>query len=908
MTSAGSIRGQIRISARQAIAEYAAVRAANAATRTALLTSSAAFAKVGVVALAAAAPIALLFKSAITEAAQFQKKIDYFGAVTNATQADMTAVAKKAMDMSKTTIYSASQMADSFVEFGKAGISTKAILNGVADATVNLAQAADISMGDASNIMASQLATFKFGAKEAGHVADTLAGAANASIIDVSDLAYSLRYAGGIAASTGITFTSLVDAISLLGKRGIKGSQAGTSLRMIMVSLLGTTKTATKELMKLGIITKKGTNHFIDQHGHIKQLAQVFDILRKAEHGMTEAQQLQANKMIFNTRALSAVQILMRDGAKGFTQMQQQISKVTASDVAHKRLDNLAGDFTRLKNNIKTMLIQAGGPLQNFFRRIVQGLLFLVRGFGNLSTTQQKFIVYGLGIVGAFLAWIGVMSLTISMVLKVISVYKDLKIAFILIRTYIMKTLIPAFRAMFVALATNPVLLIIVAIVALAAAFYYAWTHFKGFRDFIKRAWADIKGFFIAAWHVIDKVFHQIVNAGKTAWDLLYKYWIGPNITVVKTIIGAYIAVFNFLRNAFITIVNFIKAHWRDIITIIGAILGPVALIIALLVDIISKHWTAISQFLIKTWHVIVAAARIAWNLLKEYISIQVRAIRDVIQVAWTVIKAVTGAVWAAIKAVVVPYVHAILAVIRFVFGAARRYVEFEWNAIGTVIRVVYHSVIQPIIAAFKRLINGIKPIIHEFVRIWDAAWSAVGDAITTIYNTIVRPIVDLIKSALGELEGLLHKIGDIAGKIGGAIGKVTHGAGSVLGHVGSFLGLDSGGWVPGKKGQMASNVRVHGGEYVLSTAMLNGQKRVDPKVMAALSAAKGRAMAGHGNVGINPAHAGAGTVTIKTPNRMKVVDGTVEISPDSQGRLRGWVKDLIVEEHDFHASLGGMR
>lgn len=852
MTSAGSISGQIRISAKQAIAEYAALRAANAATRTALLTSSAAFAKVGVAALAGAAPIALLFGKAVSAAATFQKKIDYFGAVTGATQKDMDAVAQKALDMGKTTVFSATQMADAFVEFGKAGISTADILNGVADATVNLAQAADISVDEASNIMASQLATFQLGAKGAAHVADELAGAANASIIDVSDLAYSLKYAGGIAATTGISFDSLVTAISLLGQRGIKGSTAGTSLRQIMVSLTGTTDKAGAALMQLGIVTKDGTNKFIDAHGHLKDLSQVFQILQDAEKGYTDAQQLAINKQIFNTRALSAVQILMRGGAKAFVDMSKQIGNVKAADVAHKRLDNLAGDWTRLKNTMQTVLIQVGTPMQNFLRKVVQGVTGLVRWFGNLSPGMQKAIIYGLGVVGAFLAIVGVLSLTISLVLKVIQVYKDLKAAFIVIRTVTL-AMSSAFRAAAVALLTNPVFLIIAGLAALVIAIIYCWKHFEGFRNVVKAVWKAIKGFFQDAWGVIKDIFNAIVDAAKATWDGFNKYFIDPIVSAAQAVANAFKAVYNAIVGAITTVINWVKGHWKWL----ALLLGPIGIAL----DIVTTHWTAIKNFIMTVVNAITTGVRAAWGVIANITSTVWGAVRDaivavigflvgfftaqfnilktIVLAAWGAIRTATVAAWNFNKKIITTVINAIKRVVTAGFTVVKTIVSTIWRGISTIFSSIYHGAIVPVINGLKRALNGLSGPLHKLHGIWNAVWDAIKRVIQAVWNNGIKPVFDGVLGAIDKIGGAIGKLKKFADKIKGFFGGIAHGIGGAIGKAGDFLGLARGGWVPGRKGQLAQNVRVHGGEYVLSTDMLEGRAPIDMQVLSSLFASQ---------------------------------------------------------------------
>jgi TP901 family phage tail tape measure protein len=550
--SLGTIGGQVKIDVAAALASYAALRVANETTKASLSSISGTLLKVGGGFVAAGAGIAALFGVAVNAAANFEKKIDYFGAITNATKADMDAVAQKAIDMSKTTIYSADQMADAFVEFGKAGIATKDILGGVADATAQLAQAADISVAEASNTIVSIMSTFHVAAGDTMGIADKLAGAANASIVDVSDLATSLKYVGGIAEATGISFSSTLDALALLGNAGIKGSTAGTSLRQVMVSLTGPTSAATKELKALGIITADGNNQFIDAQGHLKDLGSIFQILQDHTKGLTDAQTLAATKTIFNSRALAAANILMHDGAAGFAEMNKQIGDTTAADVAHKRLDNLSGDITHLKNSVQTMLIQIGGPLQNVLRPLIQGLTSLVQWFGNLSPQIQTVVLWVMAGVAAFLLISGTLMVFIGVGIKLYQLFQDLKMAFMFIKTAI-TAVKDGMMALNVVMAANPVILIVLAVIALAAAFYLAYTHSATFRKIVQGvlAWLvgaaiDVKNFVIAAFNDI--------------WAFLKKW--GPLILAVfMPFIGIPLLIYTQWGN----IVNFFKNLWNDI-------------------------------------------------------------------------------------------------------------------------------------------------------------------------------------------------------------------------------------------------------------------------------------------------------------------------------------------------------
>src|SRR5690242_9485633 len=213
--SLGTISGQVRLDVAQAIAGFAAIRRASAASSGTMAAAGSRLTAFGKASMVAGVGLVAAFGVAINAAADFEKKMDYFGAVNNATAKEMEVVRQKALELGRTSMYSAGQIADAFVEMGKAGVSVTDITGGLADAIVNMATAADINLTEATNIVTSQIQAYSMAASDAAHVTNVMAGAANASIIDVTDLGVSLKYVGGVAHGLGISFDSTVDAISL---------------------------------------------------------------------------------------------------------------------------------------------------------------------------------------------------------------------------------------------------------------------------------------------------------------------------------------------------------------------------------------------------------------------------------------------------------------------------------------------------------------------------------------------------------------------------------------------------------------------------------------------------------------------------------------------------------------------
>lgn len=573
--SLGTIMGQVKLDVSQALAAFAATRAASAAQVTSLARAGKAIAGLGTIITGAGLAMVAGFGLAVESAAQFDKKMSYVEGITHATGAEMDQVRAKALALGRDGQFSAGQIADGFVELAKAGVSVTDMTHGMADAMTNLASAADVKLGTAVEDIIAQLHTYNMSTDEAGHVSDELAGSMHASVISLNDMSTALKYAGSVSHALGITFDETTEAVAILGKAGIKGSSAGTQLRQIMVSLGGATKPAREELTKLGIITKDGTNEFFDATGKAKSLAQVFQILQDHTRGLNQEQQLMAFRMIFNNRALSAAEILTNAGAKGFEEMNKQIGKTTAAEVAGKRLDNLKGDIQKLKGSIDTMMIQAGEPFQNMLRGIVQFVNKLVNAFVALSPHTQKLIVQFIAISGAALVFIGTSLVVIGTVLKSIKTIKETYEAFQLLAKGVRIAMV-AFRAMSMSLLASPITWIVIAIVALAAAFYIAYTHSKTFRDIINAIGRGLKTAFFATiewfkglpkffanlWKDISNWFMIGVNWVKKNWDILLVIFTGPIGMIILLFHRFGTQILNFFKEIPGKVVGWLTAAW----------------------------------------------------------------------------------------------------------------------------------------------------------------------------------------------------------------------------------------------------------------------------------------------------------------------------------------------------------
>lgn len=351
------------------------------------------------------AALAVAFGSTIVKAADFESQLSNLKAVTNASADEMEQLRNQALEMGAATKYSASEAAEAQTELAKAGLTTTQILNGGLSGALALASAGEIELSEAAKVASTVLNAFRKDNLSVAEAADILAGAAAASATDVKEMSQGLSQVSAVAASAGLSFRDTATALAVFAQNGIKGSDAGTSLKTMLLNLTPSSKEAEAEMRKLGLITKKNGNLFFDAQGHVKSFADVSEILHKKLGKLTDEQRNLALKTMFGTDAVRAANIAFTAGAEGVRTMNRELSKTTAAQISKTKMDNLKGTIEELKGSFETLQIQMGSAFLPTVRNLAQGMKGIVDWFGKLSPTTKEAIGVFVGTTAAVLGF-----------------------------------------------------------------------------------------------------------------------------------------------------------------------------------------------------------------------------------------------------------------------------------------------------------------------------------------------------------------------------------------------------------------------------------------------------------------------------------------------------------------------
>lgn len=302
------------------------------------------------------------FAKDVTQAGmEFQSQLNTMKAVSSASAEQLAAVTERARELGSSadlTATSASDAAGAMTELAKGGFSVEQSME-AAKGTLQLASAAQVGAAQAATIQAQALQAFTLNASEAGRVSDILAGAANASSAQMTDVAMALSQAGTVANGFGVTIDDTATAIAMFANAGITGSDAGTLLKTALLGLTDQGKPAQAAIEELGLTV-------YDAQGKFVGLESLFGQLQKAQQSMTD-EQYQANAAIlFGSDAIRLSMVAAQQGAEGFNTLREAVTRQgQAAEVAAAQTEGLPGAMERLENTMEDLQLGVFNAMQD---------------------------------------------------------------------------------------------------------------------------------------------------------------------------------------------------------------------------------------------------------------------------------------------------------------------------------------------------------------------------------------------------------------------------------------------------------------------------------------------------------------------------------------------------------------
>ncbi len=372
-----------------------------------------------------------LFDSSMSQvAATMGYSVDELNKDGSEAQQTFQKLSEFAQEMGRSTKFTASESAEALNYMALAGYDAETSIKMLPN-VLNLAAAGNMDLARASDMITDSQTAFGISLERTSQMVDEMAKAASTGNTSVEQLGDAFLTVGGLASELNGGMTTLADgtvitmdgvqelevALTAMANAGIKGSEAGTHMRNMLLKLSDPTDAGVKALEEMGVAV-------YDESGKMKSLTDIMGGLSTAMGEMTQQEKISAISDLFNTRDVASAEALMAalsdtivkcgddvyslaeaqelfgdaiyDSSQGFEIIENDWNGIAAAvtdaqgaakNMSGVQLDNLAGDMTLFNSALDGMKIAISDGVSPILRDFVQ---FGTDGISRLTAAFKE--------------------------------------------------------------------------------------------------------------------------------------------------------------------------------------------------------------------------------------------------------------------------------------------------------------------------------------------------------------------------------------------------------------------------------------------------------------------------------------------------------------------------------------
>lgn len=581
-------------------------------------------------------PIVAAGGAAISVAANFDDAMSQVQGALGDASADTEGLRQLALQLGSDTVFSATEAAQAMVELAKGGLTEADIKGGALAASMDLAAAGQLNLADAAETTVQMMGSFGLGAADATRIANALAGAANASSADVSDLTQAMSQCSAQASLAGWSLEDTAAALALFADHGVKGSDAGTSLKTMLQRLSAPTDQAADAMEAYGLEVR-------DSNGKMKDITGIADELTGKLGTLSDAERDAALQTIFGSDASRAAAILMQSGSEGLQKYIAATNDATAAEtMANAQKGELSWALENMGGAIESASIAFGSALAPAITAVAGVIGNVAEAFASLPSGAQTAIAVVLALVAA----VGPLLVVFGSVVAMLPALSGGLLMF--------------GGAFAVPLA--PALAVAAAIAAVVAVLVTLWNTSETFRATVLAAVDAISAkvqeicAFLAPY--VQAFVDQLVLTVQTAMDVLLPIIEAALTVIISIVVPVLTSIMDTVANVFATI------------------LATVTNVMAALSSIIQGAWQVIQGIFQTVLGLIVGVVTGDFSMMSSGVSGILNGMSGIISGILQGILSVFSGIWNSIKSVAVGACNAVTGAVSGAFNGIRSVIE----------------------------------------------------------------------------------------------------------------------------------------------------------------------------------------------------------------------------------------
>jgi TP901 family phage tail tape measure protein len=464
-TGSINLKGGVKDGLSGAVQNLASNAAASAGPLGGVVQQLSGIGPAGLVAAGGIGAAVMGIKKAIEVGANFEDSVQELSAITGAEGKDLEGLSEKARALGVEFGGGASKGVEAFKlvvsALGPEVAKNQAAMDEMGRDVMTLAKAAGIDAPNATSVLTNTLNQFggatlsaKEQAKEMTRIMNVMAAGAKQGAAEIPDLSEAIKIVGTVAHGSKMSVEETTAAIETMSMSGLKGGEAGTGLRNVILDLSSGTKRATSALSELGLT-------FDDVNPEKVGFTKSLQIMKEHLSTVTDAtQRAEIMSHLFGKENIASANILIA----GVDQVKQMTGAVTGTNEAHEQAEKRMNTFHAALEKLTATFEDVGISVFGTFGPALTKVLDVIQP-----------IIVPLGIVAGVIGTIIVASKTWAIVQTALNIVLN----------------------------ANPIGLIVIAVAALAAGIIYLYNNVKPVHDLMDSVWTVIKKVSSAVWEGI---------------------------------------------------------------------------------------------------------------------------------------------------------------------------------------------------------------------------------------------------------------------------------------------------------------------------------------------------------------------------------------------------------------------
>jgi len=325
-------------------------------------------------------------RGAVKTINEFEQSVADLQAITGATGDDLEYLKNQAITLGAETKGGAVAVVEAYKLIASAKpelLENVEALNMVTEATLTLAQAAGMEMPAAATALTDAMNQFGADASQASVFVDALANGAKYGAAEIPDITEAVLKFGAVSRTSNIDIKESVALVELLAENGIKGAEAGTKLRNVLLKISAPDalpKEAQATFERLGI----SMEFLNDKTIPLQQKLEALKPLLKNNADIIEVFGLE--------NATAAINVIEHTDRIG--ELTSKMGEVgTATEQASIKMNTVAGKTELLKGKYDSFILSVsggGGVISNFFKFWIEGASNALTGLTRLNSSWDE--------------------------------------------------------------------------------------------------------------------------------------------------------------------------------------------------------------------------------------------------------------------------------------------------------------------------------------------------------------------------------------------------------------------------------------------------------------------------------------------------------------------------------------